>query len=162
MVTFSPSPCAFYQPAMHKTHSRLVLGLLSAFHVCWFVCASALITCTVITSCTLLPCNFTLVNLMAALSAGVATKSSLAQLQVWDTAEQRQQKCDNIRLIKSGHARSEQLFMMPTELLTDWEWLLGEPLSGSDCLNAQLVFYLLVCLFVCLFVCLPACMFSGM
>jgi len=54
---------------------------------------------------------------MAALSAGVATMSNLAQLQVQDTTEQRQQKCDNIRLIKSGNARSEQLFMMPTELL---------------------------------------------
>jgi len=47
--------------------------------------------------------NFTLVNLTAALSTGVhvATMSSLAQLRVWDTKEQRQGRHD-ARLTKSG------------------------------------------------------------
>jgi len=54
-----------------------------------FVCTSALIKCTIITSHTLLPCDFTLVDLTAALSAGIATMSSLAQLRVWDTKAQR-------------------------------------------------------------------------
>ena len=46
----------FHQPAACKVRSRLVLKLLCVFHVC----ASALITCTIITSCTLLPCDLTL------------------------------------------------------------------------------------------------------
>ena len=50
--------------------------------VCWLVCVSPLIMYTIIMSHTLLPCNFTLVDLTAALSTGVATVSSLAQLQV--------------------------------------------------------------------------------
>ena len=62
------------------------------FHVCFFVCASAPIMCAIITSCTLLPCYFTLVDLTAALSTGVATMSSLAQLWVWDIEEQRQRR----------------------------------------------------------------------
>ena len=58
---------------------------LSARH-CMFcmIGASALITCTIITSCTLLPCNFTLVDLSAVLqfehSTGVATVNSVVQL----------------------------------------------------------------------------------
>jgi len=39
---------------------------------------------------TLLPCDFTLLGLTAALSTGVATKSSLAQLCVWDAKKHRQ------------------------------------------------------------------------
>ena len=50
--------------------------------VCLFVCISALITCAIITSHTLLPCDFTLVDLMAALSTGITTMSNQAQLQV--------------------------------------------------------------------------------
>jgi len=34
----------------------------------------------------------------------------------------------------------EQLLMMSTELLANWEWLPGEPLSGLECLKAQLDF----------------------
>jgi len=40
--------------------------------LCWFVCASALIMCTIIMSRTLQACNFTLVDLMAALTTVVA------------------------------------------------------------------------------------------
>ena len=41
--------------------------------------------CAIIMSHTLLPCDFALVNLMAALSTGVASMSSLAQLGVQGT-----------------------------------------------------------------------------
>ena len=53
----------FYQPAVR---GWLVLRLLCGFHVCMYiyvyVCASALITCAIIISCTLLPCDLTLVE----------------------------------------------------------------------------------------------------
>ena len=38
---------------------RLVLRLLCVFRVCLYICASALITCAIITSRTLLPCDLT-------------------------------------------------------------------------------------------------------
>jgi len=70
--------------------------------------ASALITCAIITSRTLLPCSLTLVNL----------DSCFAQL-LWvvyhsynfemDTAKQRQHSRDDTRLTESGNTRSEQL-----------------------------------------------------
>ena len=52
-----------------EVHSWLVLRLHYVFHVGLLICASPLITCAIITSHTLLhvPCNFTLVNLTAAL-----------------------------------------------------------------------------------------------
>jgi len=50
-----------------------------------------------------------------------------------DTEKQRQRRCDKGRLTESGNARSEQLLVMPTELLTNREWLPGELLSGSEC-----------------------------
>jgi len=40
----------------------------------------------------------TLVNLTTALSTGVVSMSSLAQVRVRDTEEQRQHRCDNARL----------------------------------------------------------------
>jgi len=43
--------------------------------------------CTIITSRTLLTCNFTLADLTAAFSTGVATMSSLVELQFRDTEE---------------------------------------------------------------------------
>ena len=57
----------------------------------------------------------------AALSTGVATMSSLAQLdlQVQGTEEQRQLRCDDVKLIESGNARSKQLLAMLIESLTD-------------------------------------------
>ena len=94
-------------------------GSLYVFCICLFVCTSALNTCTIITMHALLPCDFTLVDLMSALSTGVATISSLAQLRVGDTGEQRQCRCDDVRLTVSRNARSEQLLMIPTEQLTD-------------------------------------------
>jgi len=51
----------FYQLAAREVRGQLVLRLLCVFHVCWyifiFICASALITCAIITSRTLLPCG---------------------------------------------------------------------------------------------------------
>jgi len=49
-----------------------------------------------------------------------------------DTEKQRQRRRDNVRLTESENARSEQLLMMPTELLTNREWLPGELLGGSE------------------------------
>jgi len=49
-----------------------------------------------------------------------------------DTEKQRQHRRDNARLTESGNARSEQLLMKPTELLTNRELLPGELLSGSE------------------------------
>jgi len=49
-----------------------------------------------------------------------------------DTEKQRQSRCDDTRLTESGNARSEQLLVMPTELLSNREWLPGELLSGLE------------------------------
>ena len=76
---------------------------------------------------TLLPFNFTLVGLTAALSTGVATINSLAQLGVQDTEEWRQCRCGDARLTENSNAKSKQLLMLPTEQLTDWEWLPESP-----------------------------------
>jgi len=69
--------------------------------------AKAVITCAIITLCTLLPCNF--------ISDGCFEYwcSSLAQLRVQDTEKQRRRRCDDTRLAESGNARSEQLLVMP-------------------------------------------------
>ena len=49
-----------------------------------------------------------------------------------DTEKQRQRRRDDARLTESGNTRSEQLLVVPTELLTNREWLPGELLSGSE------------------------------
>ena len=49
-----------------------------------------------------------------------------------DTEKQRQRRRDGARLTESGNARSEQLLVVPTESLTNRQWLLGELLSGSE------------------------------
>ena len=60
----------FYQPATREARGQMVLRLLCGFRVCWYVYtyiyiyASALITCAIITSRTLLPCDLTSVDLL--------------------------------------------------------------------------------------------------
>jgi len=49
------------------------------------------------------------------------------------TEKQRQRRRDDARLTKSGNATSKQLLVMPTELLTNREWLPGELLSRLEC-----------------------------
>ena len=49
-----------------------------------------------------------------------------------DIEKQRQYRCSDARLTESRNARSEQLLMVPTESLTNREWLPGELLSGSE------------------------------
>jgi len=49
-----------------------------------------------------------------------------------DTEKQRQLRRDDARLIESRNARSEQLLVVPTESLTNREWLPKELLSGSE------------------------------
>jgi len=62
-------------------------------HQSWlFVCASAFITCTITTSCTLLPCELPSVDLMVAFQCG--STSSLAQLRVQHAREQRQHRSE--------------------------------------------------------------------
>ena len=115
-------------------HGQLVLRLLCIFRVCWyiyiFICVSTLIMCAIITSRTLLPCD--LLSTLARLLC-VATVSSLPQLRDRDGYwKQRQRRRDDARLTESRNARSEQLLMLPTESLTNREWLPRELLSGSE------------------------------
>ena len=49
-----------------------------------------------------------------------------------DTEKQRQRRRNNMRLTESGNARSEQLLVVPTESLTNREWLPRELLSGLE------------------------------
>ena len=72
----------------------LVLRLLYVFRmfVCILAYASELLKCPIITSRKLLPCNDTLINLIAALSTGVATMSSLAHFRAQDTEAQKQRQ----------------------------------------------------------------------
>ena len=86
---------------------QVVQRLLNVIHICYFflfVCASAHITCAISTSRTLLPRIFTLVNLTAALRTGVATMSSLAQLRVQDSKEQKQFRRNDARLTESANS----------------------------------------------------------
>ena len=48
-----------------------------------------------------------------------------------DTEKQKQCRHDE-RLTESGNARTEQLLVVPTELLTNREWLPGELFNGSE------------------------------
>jgi len=50
-----------------------------------------------------------------------------------DLDTEKQHRHDNARLTKSGNTRSEQLLVMPTESLSNREWLPGELLSESKC-----------------------------
>ena len=75
-----------FSPASHM-QSKLPAGSKTALHFsvalfCLLVCVTAFIMYAIITSHTLLPCKFTLVDLMAALNTGVTTVSSLAQIRV--------------------------------------------------------------------------------
>ena len=49
-----------------------------------------------------------------------------------DTEKQRQRRHDEVRLTESRNAKSEQLLVVPTESLTNREWLPGELLSESE------------------------------
>jgi len=79
----------FYQPAARFMRGRLVLRLLCVSRVCWYIyiCASALITCAIITSHTLHCCHATLLSQLLQFRRllCVATTSSLAaQLRIWN------------------------------------------------------------------------------
>ena len=132
----------FYQPA-HKTRGWLVLGSLYIFCLCVCLSVCPHLSCVQYlrhaNCCKLLPCDF-ISSILAALSTGAATMSSLAE---WDAEKQRQCKHNSVRLTESGNARSKQLLVMPTESLTDWEGLPGEFFSGLDCLKARLVFIIM-------------------
>ena len=49
-----------------------------------------------------------------------------------ETEKQRQCRHDDAGLTNSRDARSKQLLVMPTELLSNREWLPGELLSGLN------------------------------
>ena len=74
----------FYQPATREACGQLVLRLLCVFHVCICLCVSALITCAIITSRKLLPCDLTWASWLRQFRRllCVATVSSLVQLRV--------------------------------------------------------------------------------
>ena len=90
----------YYQPAV-----RFTLRLLCVFRVCWYyiyICASALITCTIITSHSLHCWHATLLQQFRRLFC-VATTSSLAQFRVQDgyreaeTTQTRRREADRER-----------------------------------------------------------------
>ena len=116
-----------------EVRGRLVLRLLCVFHVCWYICASVLITCTIIISHSLHCCHATLLSRLRQFRRllCVATTGSLAQLWVRDTDKQRQRRRGSARLTESGNVRSKHLLVVPTESLTNRQQLLGELLSGS-------------------------------
>ena len=87
-VTFTLYPAGFVR-SVWPAGPNIAVKYLHL--VCLLVCASPLIMCAIIMSRTLLPCDFTLASLMAALST---TKGSLAQLWVHDTKKQRQHRCE--------------------------------------------------------------------
>jgi len=100
-----------------------------------YICASALITCTIIMSCSLHCCHATLLSRLRQFRwlLCVATMSSLVQLQVRNGYRKAEAtRRDGARLTESGNTRSEQLLVVPTESLTNRQRLLGELLSGSE------------------------------
>jgi len=77
-----------------------------------FICASALITCAIITSRTLLPCDLTILLSTSARLLCVATILCVVyhsyEIEM-DTEKQRQHRRDDMRLTESGNTRSKQL-----------------------------------------------------
>jgi len=73
----------FFQPATRFTRPA-GLRLLCGFCICSYICASALITCAIITSRTLLPCNLTSRLWQFRRLLCVAVMSSLPQLRLRD------------------------------------------------------------------------------
>ena len=111
----------------------------SCLFVCWFVTLCVRTCCrnkyvTYITAMQLYFSRLWIRQLLWKWSTGVATTSSLARLWVRDTEKQKQCRHNGARLTNRWNARSEQLLVMPTELLTDWEWL-----PAGDLQNAQKV-----------------------
>ena len=50
-----------------------------------------------------------------------------------DTEKQRQHRHNNERFTECRNAKSKQVLVISTELLTDREWLPGKILSGLEC-----------------------------
>jgi len=108
----------FYQPASHKARSQLVLYV---FRVCGLCICIYQVHHKHIVAMWL--------YFDQIVSDGCfeypSTMSSLAQLQVRHSEKQRQCRCNDMKT-ESRNTRSEQLFVIPTEPLTNWEWLPGE------------------------------------
>jgi len=84
----------FYKPAVHKAQDRLVLRLLS---IClWFFVSSHIVCNNYITYIVAMRLYLSQPR-TAALSTGVATMSSLAQLRDRDTKKKGQRRCDDAR-----------------------------------------------------------------
>ena len=90
---------------------------------------SVVITCAIIMSRTSLPCDLTLVDFGNL--DGCFVYSYEFEM---DTEKQRQPRCDDVRLTKSGNARSKQVLVVPTQSLIKCNrvWLSGEHLSESE------------------------------
>ena len=84
-------------------------------------------------------CHATLLLLTLEIQTAALCSTTSYEFEI-DTKKQRQHRHNNTRLTESGNARGEQLLVVPTELLTDSEWLPWKLLSGSECLKALLVF----------------------
>ena len=101
-------------------------GIATDFDICLFACGLCVCTYHMRNKHVIIlpPCNLTWAGLTAAMqfeySTGVATLST-SRGNV------------DVRLTKSGETRSEQLLVMPTEQLIDWEWLPKEHLNGLEC-----------------------------
>ena len=98
----------YFQPGECEERGWLVLRLLYVFQVClfvgWFVTLCILtyhVRNNYITHIVALQLCFSWLW-TAGLSTGVATVSSLAQLQVWDPEKQRQCRYDDVKLTESG------------------------------------------------------------
>lgn len=113
--SYKESKTLIFLPASQPASPKVTLCFLCLF-ICILVCASAILTCPIITLHTLLPCDVTLVNLTAALCTSTTT-SCLAQLQVRDinAQKQRQHRPNDARLTKSGNPKSKQLLIMSTQ-----------------------------------------------
>ena len=134
---------SFYQPATCKACGRLVLRLLYSFCVCLYLglCVPTYhLHNNYITYIAAIWLDFIwLWQSRLLLCVSTCTMSRLASYECKiDTEKQRQCRRNDARLTKSRNARSEQLLVMPTESLTDWEWLPGELLSGLECSNVWL------------------------
>ena len=103
------------------------------------VCLWSVSACTIITSCTLLPCDFNLVEFGSSDGCSQLCVATMSYKFEIDTKKQRQCRHNNARLTESRNARSKQILVMLTELLTDWEWLPGALLSGLECSNVRQV-----------------------
>jgi len=99
-----------FLPAGHARTARPAAPMITLPFPRLFICASALITCAKNTSCTLLPCNLTLVDFgnIDSSFGSCYEKSTTVDFEM-DTKKERQHRHNSVRLTESRNARNEQL-----------------------------------------------------